>query len=189
MNHIVFTIGHSNHTQERFIELLTQHGITALCDVRSHPYSRIHPQFKRHALKQALQENNITYVFLGKELGARSEDPACYIDGKVQYDLLAKTELFQKGLARVQEGMRSHRIALMCAEKDPLYCHRTILVARHLVKRGVAVEHIRDDGRLENHTEVVVRLMRELKLSGHDMFQSGEELVEEAYRLQGERMG
>src|SRR5689334_19227939 len=104
MQQTVFTIGHSTHKQDRFINLLSQHGITALCDVRSKPFSRMNPQFNRDELKQALKASGMAYVFLGKELGARSEDPACYENGKVQYDRLAHTELFQQGIDRVQEG-------------------------------------------------------------------------------------
>ena len=132
MCEVVFTIGHSTHPPERFLALLRQHGITALCDVRSRPYSRLNGQFNRENLQESLRESGITYVFLGKELGARSEDASCYVRGKVQYDHLARTELFKKGLDRVRQGMKDYRIALMCAEKDPLVCHRAILVARHL---------------------------------------------------------
>ena len=77
MGDTVFTIGHSTHPQERFIALLRQHGITALCDVRSKPYSRMNPQFNREELEEALLAHGIAYRFLGEELGARSDDPHC----------------------------------------------------------------------------------------------------------------
>ncbi|MGD1092889.1 MAG: DUF488 domain-containing protein [Bryobacteraceae bacterium] len=112
MLNAIFTIGHSTHTQEYFIGLLTRHGITALCDVRSKPYSRVNPQFNREELKESLAACGITYVFLGKELGARSEDPACYENGKVQYDRLSHTVLFRQGLERIQKGMQEYRIAI-----------------------------------------------------------------------------
>ena len=135
MSTAVYTIGHSTHPIERFIELLKMHSITAICDVRSAPYSRMNPQFNREPLRDTLKEAGIAYVFLGEELGARSKDLSCYRNGKVDYELLARTELFHSGLERVREGARTHRIALMCAEKDPLDCHRTILVARNLVEQ------------------------------------------------------
>src|SRR5580704_10880407 len=106
MQDTVFTIGHSTHEQGHFIDLLGQHGITALCDVRSKPYSRMNPQFNREELEQALLAHDIAYRFLGKELGARSDDPACYEEGKVQYTRLAQTELFRHGLKRVLSGMK-----------------------------------------------------------------------------------
>lgn len=188
MENRVFTIGHSTHDIERFTALLRQHGITALCDVRSKPYSRLNPQFNREALKQCLRDHGIAYVFLGAELGARSDDPSCYDHGKVQYDRLARTDLFQQGLARLKEGMKNYRLALMCAEREPLDCHRTILVARCLAALGVDVAHIHADGRIESHTDALNRLVRAFKLQEHDMFRSHDELLAEAYRLQEERI-
>lgn len=172
MGGIVYTIGHSTHSEERFIHLLRQHGITALCDVRSMPYSRANPQFNREDLKKHLRAAGIVYVFLGKELGARSEDPTCYDGGKVQYDRLARTALFREGLDRVLEGMKKYRLALMCAEKEPLECHRTVLIARHLAKLGLNVKHIHADGTLETHADALSRLMQQLHLREDDMFRS-----------------
>lgn len=188
MQPTVFTIGHSTHTQEHFINLLSKHGITALCDVRSKPYSRINPQFNREELKQSLRGDGIAYVFLGKELGARSDDPSCYEHGKLQYGRLAHSGLFQQGIERVQEGMKEYRIALMCAEKEPLECHRTILVARHLVELGLEIQHIHADGRLESHAEALSRLARIFNLEEQDLFRSPEDLLADAYRLQAERI-
>ncbi len=183
----VYTVGHSAHTQERFIALLREHEITAISDVRSMPYSRMNPQFNREELKTALRDACISYVFLGKELGARSDDPSCYINGKVQYDRLAKTESFKHGIERVTTGTQKHRIALMCAEKEPLNCHRTILVAKNLVAAGVKVQHILANGRLEDHAETVVRMMRQLGMK-EDMFRKPQELLDEAYERQEERI-
>src|SRR5690348_7620224 len=142
---IVYTIGHSTQPLERFIELLRQHGVTALADVRSRPYSRMNSQFNREDLKDALREHGIAYVFLGKELGARCEDRSCYQNGKVQYSRLAQTKLFEEGLDRVREGANKYCIAMMCAEKEPLECHRTILVSRYLDAMGLQVRHILND--------------------------------------------
>jgi uncharacterized protein (DUF488 family) len=185
----VFTIGHSTHAQERFIALLRQHCITALCDVRSKPYSRMNPQFNRDELEKVLSEHSIAYRFLGKELGARSDDPQCYEDGKVQYGRLAETDLFRHGLRRVRRGMRDgFRIALMCAEKEPLDCHRTILVARHLAALGIPVAHIHADGQIESHDAALIRLARMVNLPEQDMFHSREELMADAYRRQEGRI-
>jgi uncharacterized protein (DUF488 family) len=190
MQETIFTIGHSTHPRERLIELLNQHTITAVCDVRSTPYSQFNPQFDREELKSSLRASNISYVFLGKELGARSEDPSCYDQGRIQYDRLAHTALFRQGLERVQEGMKKFRIALMCAEKEPLECHRTILVARHLAALDVKVIHIHADGRLESHEDALSRLAKTLNLreDEHHMFRTAEDLLADAYRLQEERI-
>jgi uncharacterized protein (DUF488 family) len=188
MSNVVFTIGHSTHPIDRFIALLEQHSISALCDIRSKPYSRVNPQFVRENLIKSLKENGILYVFLGKELGAQSEDKSCYQRGKVQFDHLAQTDLFRKGLSRVREGMKGHRLALMCAEKDPLECHRAIIVARHLEDLQTTVQHIMEDGSLESHRKALHRLLRQLKLPEEDLFRSRDDMIEEAYRIQGERI-
>jgi uncharacterized protein (DUF488 family) len=184
----VFTIGHSIHSQARFLDLLKLHDITAVCDVRSQPYSRRNPQFNREGLKKTLDDNGIAYVFLGKELGARSEDAACYESGKVQYERLAQTELFRTGLDRLCECIERHGLALMCAEKEPLDCHRTILVARHLQDFDFAVQHIHADGALERHEAALRRLIKDLKLPDHDLFRCYDEIVTDAYRLQEKRI-
>ncbi len=186
--HPVLTVGHSTHSSEAFMELLRQHGVTALADVRSAPYSRFNPQFNKDALEHSLKSHGINYVFLGRELGARSDDPSCYENGRVQYVRLARTELFRSGLERVMNGSRKHRIALMCAEKEPLECHRTLLVARALAERGVAVDHILADGRLESHEATLARLLDLVGLPHEDLFRARDQLVAEALARQEERV-
>lgn len=184
----LYTIGHSDHPPERFLELLRAHAVTAIADVRSRPYSRRHPQFNREPLKASLQEAGIAYVYLGRECGARADDPACYDHGQVQYERLARTALFQAGLSRIREGAAVFRLALMCAERDPLSCHRTILVSRHLVDTGLCVEHILADGTLESHAEALVRLRAQLGLGEPDLFSTDADLDILAYRRQAERI-
>lgn len=188
MNSMLYTIGHSNHEITAFIKLLQEYGITALGDVRSHAFSRYVPQYSRDALKSALVEAGIYYVFLGKELGARSENPACYRQGKVQYDRLAREPIFAEGIKRVVQGMERNRIALMCAEKDPLDCHRALLVARNIFMSGIPVGHIHSDGSLEKHENMETRLLRVCKLPEGDMFKSREDFIADAYSIQGERV-
>ena len=188
MKGTVFTVGHSTHPVERFVQLLSRHEITAIADVRSQPYSRMNPQFNRDALRSTLKDAGIAYVFLGKELGARSNDESCYLNGKVQYDRLAMTSLFREGLDRVELGLAKHRIALMCAEKDPLTCHRSILVCRHLVARDIGVAHILQDARVETHDEAMTRLLRELRIERADLFRNQDDLFGEAYALRGDEI-
>lgn len=184
----VFTIGHSNHPLDAFVGLLKQHGVTAVADVRSAPFSRFHPQYNKDALDRSLKSNGIRYVFLGRELGARSDDPSCYEGGRVQYGRLARTELFESGLARVIRGAQTHRIALMCAEKEPLECHRTLLVSKALAERGVLVNHILGNGRAEAHADTMVRLLDVVGLPREDLFRSRQELLDQALRTQEERV-
>jgi|ERR1051325_2147506 uncharacterized protein (DUF488 family) len=181
----VYTVGHSTHSIERFIELLTSTHVEAVSDVRSRPYSRMNPQFNREPLEKVLCGVGIKYVFLGKHLGARSEDRSCYYNGQVQYDLLANTELFKKGIERIREGAQKYQIALMCAEKDPLDCHRAILVARKLLEQGLTIKHILADGSIEDHAQAMERLIAQLGVPRADMFRSEEEAVTEAYARRG----
>ena len=177
---IVLTIGHSNHSLETFVALLRQHRVTTLADVRSAPYSRFSPQFNRKALEDSLKAIEIKYVFLGRALGGRPDDPFCYEDGRVRYDRLARTPLFREGIERILNGAARERVTLMCAEKEPLDCHRTILVGPSLVERGVAVAHILADGSLEPHDETMDRLLDSEGLPREDLLQSREQLIEEA---------
>ncbi|AFZ54573.1 DUF488 domain-containing protein [Cyanobacterium aponinum UTEX 3222] len=194
----IFTIGHSNHSIEKFIDLLKQHQISAIADVRSTPYSRYNQQYNQEKLKHELRRNNISYSFLGKELGARSDNPNCYEENKVVYDKIAQTEEFLKGLKRLKKGLKQYKIALMCAEKDPINCHRAILISRYLKKNKIDIWHILPNGQLESQTELEQRLIAffELNLSQQlNLFEqninftkSEEELIEEAYTLQGEKI-
>lgn len=177
----VFTIGHSRHELSVLLHFLKAHSITAVADVRSQPYSRLHPQFNREHLKNALKAAGIAYVFLGRELGARSEDQSCYINGKVQYDSIAKTAPFRRGIERILHGSKTHTITLLCAERDPLTCHRTILVGRVLVEKGILLRHIRENGCIEEHKDAIARLLRETGLYGPELFRSHTEVERDAY--------
>jgi uncharacterized protein (DUF488 family) len=185
MSLTLYTVGHSNHTCDAFVSLLTLHRVTAVADVRSTPCSRRNPQFNRDDIRATLKSLSIQYVFLGKELGARSNDDCCYVNDKIRYPRLAQTALFKSGIERLLEGARSHRIALMCAEKDPLDCHRTILVSRELVLRGANILHILANGSIETQDEALRRLVLRLKLGNEDLFRSEGATVEEAYERQG----
>lgn len=184
----IFTIGHSTHSFAAFAALLLQHDVTAVADVRSAPFSRRHPQFNKEGLQASLREHGIAYVFLGAELGARSKDPTCYENGRVQFARLAATPEFKSGIARVLAGSRSYRVALMCAEREPLFCHRTVLVARELERLGVSIIHIGGEGTLETHRAAMRRLLDMLSMAHADMFGSEDELIEQALQLQATKI-
>lgn len=188
MSRVLFTIGHSTHTLSQFCGLLGAHHVTAVADVRSVPYSARNPQFNRDGLEEELEHREIAYVFLGAELGARPPNPDCYGDGRVQYERLAATDLFRTGLARVRRGTERYQLALLCAEADPLQCHRTILVCRRLKAPGLAIQHILPTGALESQEESERRLLRLHNLSHIDLFSRADELLERAYRLQESRI-
>jgi uncharacterized protein (DUF488 family) len=154
---MIFTVGHSNHSLQRFLQLLARARITAIADVRSRPHSRWASQFNKQALGAALGENDVAYVFLGKELGGRPEDPALLKDGKPDYDAMSRTESFRAGIDRIIEGAKTHRIAMMCAERDPLDCHRFLLIGRHLASRAIPVAHILASGEVEDQDKTEAR--------------------------------
>lgn len=186
MSKTIYTLGHSNGPIERLIGLLGQYSITAVADVRSQPYSRFNPQFNREALAASLKAVRIEYAFLGQELGARSEDPSCYRNGRAQYSLMAKTAIFQRGVDRLLEGAERFRIAILCAEKEPLVCHRGILISRYLCEHGISVLHILEDGSLENHEDALTRLLQLHGLQENHLFHSRDELIALAYEKQAE---
>ncbi|HEY4265119.1 MAG TPA: DUF488 domain-containing protein [Micropepsaceae bacterium] len=157
---MIFTIGHSNQTRDRFLDLVGQNAITALADVRSVPLSRWASQFNRDALAKSLAERGIAYVFLGRELGGRPKDPAFLRDGRPDYAAMARSEGFRTGIARVREGAKIYRLALMCAERDPIDCHRFLLIARHLAGHGVPVSHILASGTVEEQQATERRFHR-----------------------------
>ena len=187
MNKELFTIGHSTHSLDEFTALLNRHCINAVGDVRSHPYSRYNPQYNREKLKGALESRGVAYVYLGGELGARSDNPAHYEKGKVRYDLLAQDARFISGLKRVRRGLAEYRLALMCAEKDAAFCHRGILICRRLRASGLDIKHILADGGIVSQNELEERLKNHFRIKP-DMFNKDAECIEEAYRRQGEKI-
>ncbi|MBX9580031.1 MAG: DUF488 domain-containing protein [Gemmataceae bacterium] len=159
-----------------------------MADVRSRPFSRYAPQYGRQPLAAALAAANVEYVFLGRELGARREEPECYAGGRVRFDLVARSSLFRRGLDRVRRGVEAYRVALLCAEKDPLDCHRMILVCRHLRGDIGPIAHLREDGSAEPHAEAEDRLLAVCGLDADDPSLTRTEWVERAYNMQAARI-
>jgi len=150
-----WTIGHSNHPPEHFFQLLAQQQIDVLADVRSSPYCRYATHFNKEPLRAAVQAEGIKYLFLGDLLGGRVDDPRlCDADGHVLYGRVAETPGFRQGIRRLIEGLGKFRVALMCGEENPAECHRRLLIGRVLGQRGVAVFHLRGDGRVQSEAEL-----------------------------------
>ena len=179
----VYTIGHSNHSSDAFIALLKEAGVDALADVRSTPFSRYNPQFNREVLASVLKEAGVAYVWLGDHLGARPSDASLRRpDGGVDFRRLAASPAFRHGIERVRDGARRYELAMMCAERDPLNCHRTFLIARQLADEDVAVRHVLGDGRIIDHRDLESRIVSEAFPEGRDPFTTGKgTLLNDAY--------
>jgi uncharacterized protein (DUF488 family) len=155
----VYTIGYGARDIAQFLEVLRAHEVGYLLDVRSAPYSRFKPEFSKDALERALREAGIRYVYLGDQLGGQPDDPACYADGKVVYELVKQRPAFQEGIARVERAARQRlRIALMCSEGKPELCHRSKLIGESLAERGIAVLHIDENDELRAQADVITQL-------------------------------
>ena len=189
-HNILYTIGHSNHTISHFIALLKRHKINMVVDVRSVPYSRYCSQFDKNVVSATLQEANIQYMFLGKELGARPDDPACHEGGRVDFKCIARRKEFKDGLQCLLTDIGKYYIVLMCTEKEPLECHRTILICRYLKEHKLCIKHILEDGKIEEHHDTERRLVKMLKIEP-TLFEPGKmqsDLIEQAYDQQSQRI-
>jgi uncharacterized protein (DUF488 family) len=151
----MFSIGHSNHPLETLLGLLRQHRVQVLVDTRSYPFSKFAPHFEATQLKKAVTTIGMKYLFLGKELGGRPKGSEFYDDdGHVLYSRVAESPLFLDGIKRLETGVTKYRVALLCSEEDPSDCHRRLLVGRVLHRRGILLDHIRGDGRIQTEAEL-----------------------------------
>jgi uncharacterized protein (DUF488 family) len=178
----LFSIGHSNIAAERFLAMLQDAGVNEIADVRTMPFSRWSPWFSQKTLAARLAKAGISYAALGDTLGGRPRSEALYRDGVADYEAMAAQAEFRAALDRLTEAAARSRTCLMCAEREPLDCHRCLLVARRLAGRGLAVGHILYDGTIEPQAATEQRL---LALDGEacDLFAAGQqERLAAAYR-------
>jgi len=181
------TIGHSNLPADQFLARLKAQGVTAITDVRSVPFSRRFPWFSSRPLSERLQSKGIAYVTMGDTLGGRPSNRALYCDGIADYEAMAGTADFHAGIDRVMAEMIRHRLCLMCAEREPLDCHRCLLVGRAIASRGYSIGHILGDGSIEAHSTTEERLLAGLRPAG-DLFADRESRLAEAYRSRAHRI-
>ena len=192
----VFTIGYTAFDTEQMIKVLKAHNIHCLIDVRTVPASAHLPQYNRSILESVLKKTGIRYRHY-PEFGARQEDSKWYnTEGYLDFERYMESEAFKSGIHKVQEGMRlGYRFTLMCAEKDPINCHRAIMVARGFSKAGNDVAHIRVDSTGRDYLETQQELERRLMLKHGDnpdqmsLFETMDERIERAYRKQNEAIG
>lgn len=163
------TIGHSTHPIERFVDLLGNGGVQLLVDVRSMPWSRRHPQFGKERLAKTLEAASIAYAWEGAALGSKGGS----------YTEAAARPIFTEALDRLIDRAKTITVCLMCAEKEPLSCHRTVLVSRRLAERGVEIEHLLVNGHTRSHRDVEETLLA--KNAGGDLFYDRAKLLKHAY--------
>jgi uncharacterized protein (DUF488 family) len=184
----LFTIGYSKHTLDSFLDAIQKNRINAVVDVRSTPYSRFKPEFNKDSINKYLKSKNINYVFLGNECGARFDDPTCYQNGKADYRAISKHRKFQEGLNRIKTGIKKYTVALMCAERDPINCHRMILICRNLKDSPINIYHILDNDKVETQFEIEKRLLKLFKFDQTELFRTEQEQLDQAYDNQSERI-
>lgn len=184
----LFSIGYATKPVDTFLAQLQRHKIDVVADVRSVPYSKVFHDYHRENLQQHLHRQSIRYVYLGEELGPRSPDSSHYCNDQVQFDRLQSSEPFQRGVQRLLDGLqKGFRIALLCAEKDPAVCHRSLLIAQYLKNRhGIDVAHINHDGHLESESRLEFRLLEETGIQP-DMLSSEQDCLDRAWREQSRR--
>lgn len=195
----VYTIGCSTNTLEQFLELLKRHNINCIVDVRSTPFSKYASQFNRETLQRYLNENNILYIWMGKEFGARRDDRSLYsVQRYLDFEKVRKDNNFLSGVQRIKKGIsKGYKISLMCTEKEPIDCHRAILVAKGLEENDVEVKHILQSSKLitqkQLEEQLLDRYFKDRNQINFDMIlgssKTEEEMIEEAYKKRNKDIG
>lgn len=155
----LFTIGYSGLNADGFVKLLLANNVNVVCDVRSTPYSTYKPEFSRGTFRAFLNKSGIKYAFLGDQLGARPSDRSCYEGGQATYERISASQPFKEGLGRIRSGVKQLNLALVCSERDPIECHRAVLVCRNLPDLREVISHIHTDGSVEAQEQFDERLV------------------------------
>ncbi len=186
---LIYTIGHSNHPIDYFLELLNYKSITCIVDVRSIPASSYNPQYNKENLRNFLKNHNVFYMHFGEEFGAKHTE-AELLDsfGKVDFDKVRKTQKFLDGVNRLNNGLdKGYNISLMCSEADPFDCHRFSMVSYYLVRNGFNVDHILKDKTVISNNDLEKRLLKKYdkKIPKTSLFETYSEIdqLNLAYRL------
>lgn len=188
----IFTVGHSILEFDNFVALLKDHGVGLVADVRSTPQSARLPHFSMPAIEKLLQAEHLDYLFLGEELGGRPDDADAYRpNGLVDYRARRKSYAFRAGLDRLRKELEGRPVAMMCAEEDPLECHRFLMICPELVHHGISPQHIRKGSRIETQEAAENRLLAGTgfaAVTADTLFASVRtEVLDDAYRVQAER--
>lgn len=193
---VIYTVGHSTHQIDYFLELLKEYSINCLIDVRSVAASSYNPQYNKEPLSNFLKNNGITYLHFAEEFGARHTDPDLLDEeGKVDFEKVRKSWLFKNGVERLWLGLdKGFTMALMCSEGEPFDCHRFSMISIALEKDGFNVKHILKDKTVKSNAELETQLLRKYdkKIPKPDIFQpniSTDDQLKAAYRLRNKEIG
>ena len=191
---VIYTIGHSNHETGKFVKLLHKYNINAVVDVRSIPYSRYNSQFNKDNIRNSLEDEAIHYLYLGEQLGAQYNDPNLFDNnGIINFKKVRQRDDFKKGLSRILNGLdKGYLIAVMCSEKDPLKCHRFVLISYALKKKKISVKHILADRSVIDQKKLESKLVKLYKkeLKQQSLFNDyNNNQLDKAYQLRNKDIG
>ncbi len=196
MKNVIYTIGYTAFNIIDFVKVLKKYDIKCLIDVRSTPKSNYYKDFDDTNIKNTLSTNNIIYRNYKKEFGARQDDMNFYCNGYLDFEKFSKSQQFNEGIEKIKKAQEmGYGVCLMCAEKDPINCHRTVLIGRNLDKKGFKVEHILADETTCTQKNIDNRLLNkyfpnrnQLSIFGSDNL-SDEENLEIAYKMKNKEIG
>ena len=197
MKNLIYTIGYTGFTVEELVSRLKQLNINVVIDVRSSPYSERYSDYNKENIEAILSKNGIYYRNYAKEFGARQENRALYSkEGYLDFEKFAKTDAFLAGVEKIKNSVaKGYNIVFLCAEKKPIQCHRTILVARAFYELGYEVIHLVPNNETLSHGEVVSQLLNKYcpNIGQVGLFdentKSDDEYIAEAYRMQNKKIG
>lgn len=181
----IFTIGYTAFpNQNDFVAMLKKYNVPYVIDVRSYPIaSQFYAIYSKPTLEPLLKNHNIIYRNYAKEFGARQENREYFMEeGCLDFKRFTKSKEFLNGVEKIKKTLSlNYNLALMCAEKDPIDCHRTIMVSRALNLLGFDIKHILATGNLQTQKEIDFRLLKFYHLDESSLFQTKDELIDEAY--------
>lgn len=195
----IYTIGHSNYSMEKLIQMLRYYNIDTVVDIRGTPYSKYNVHFDKERIKYSLTKAGFIYIYMAKELAAKRINKISYNEeGYSDFEKVVQEEDFIKGIERLKDGCnKGYRIALLGAMQDPIRCHRSILVGRALKEAGFNVMHILDDLSIKNQDYIDERVLDKYfpdrsqltidALLGNEM--SIDEMINEGYRMANKEIG
>lgn len=191
----VYTIGYAGFKPDEFIRTLKKYAIKVVVDVRSSPYSHYYSEYDKEKLSSVLQANGIYYRHYAAEFGARQNNSAYYPEGYLDFESFAKSAAFLAGVAKLKQGMQmNYSFVLLCSEKDPLMCHRSILVARAFHEAGLKVVHLLNETESVTQEDIEARLLEKFfpLRNQMDLFAPScteQDYIIEAYRKQNAAIG